>query len=261
MARVKINSEGIGVIYQKDNIWKILYPFGNCHQVNIGYKLEGSSQLIDLGSFGRAKTKLEFSTDKQNESAVKGYSFPTLFDMTDDYAHINGVKLKDNWMEQGVLFEIHNATLNVVTTNSRYELKRGDSYIRLGYIGYSISAVIDLAEEEIFSLDANGTSLFSPQIGQSYEIWVNNDCNDAAINSEAEVDRELRNTTDFAMLYNILEDKGDSGFRISVIRDRRDSPIPSNIGKFHTENTNPPRLIDGKPCHKNQISVVDSNFP
>lgn len=295
MAKVTIESEGVGVIYQKDNIWKVLYPFGNGHNINVKYKKVGDENFTDLGDFGRPNTKLEITTSHANANATKGVNFNTLLDLS---KYHNGLKLKNDWSQKATLLEVHNATLDVITTKSRYVLKIDFPVAStiplklLGNIGYSIKAVIDLPDGGAFSFANNGEPLFRVEEGQSYEIKICNDCYEQksknslelqnkiealkaelskadnseffekldTINKDVAALLEIQNTTDFAMLYNILEDKLLSGFRFSVVRDSRDMPkIP--FGILIPDNTNPAPEEEGKPCHKTEVSDPDSTFP
>jgi hypothetical protein len=48
MAIFTIKLEGIGLIYEKENVWKVLFPFNRQHRVNFIWKGEGKTNNESL---------------------------------------------------------------------------------------------------------------------------------------------------------------------------------------------------------------------
>jgi hypothetical protein len=299
MAIVTIKSVGVGVIYKKDDMWKILYPIADGHNVKISYKKGEDPNFKDLGSFGKPSMRLELKTSKQNQNAEEGNNFGTLFNMTRQEAHSSGLKLKDDWNQHGVLFEVHNAKVNVIPTKGTYELEKASVFSELGNIGFSMEAVIDLEDKDEFSLSSNGTDILKSEKGVNYEISIDNNCTTQTQQLEAQaldfqskiadIDKisdffkivenqtQEANTTDFTLVYDMLEDLQDKNIKVSVIRNRslnnnivsviksivlanvaNIANVPNVVNVMDTRN-----LVDGepgKPCHLCHISNINDTF-
>jgi hypothetical protein len=293
MALVTIKSVGVGVIYKKDSIWKILYPIADGHNVKISYKKGDDSNFNDLGSFGKPNMRLELKTSKQIQNADEGNNFDTLFNMTRQEAHSNGLKLKDDWNQHGVLFEVHNAKINVIPTKGTYELVKASVYSELNNIGFSMEAIIDLGDGDEFSLFSNGTDILKSEKGINYEISIDNNCTTQTQQLEAqtmdfhskiaEIDKisdffkiledqtQAANTTDFTLVYDMLEDLQDKNIKVSVIRNRSlnnntvsviKSMVLANVPNLaHVlDTTDPYDGEPGKPCHLCYIGNINDTF-
>lgn len=198
MAKITILIEGIGLIYQKESKWKVLFPFDSQHRVKFVWKEGGRNNIQPLAMEG---CRINIAVDTPASShTVNSNVFTEFFNITT--VHENGVKVKSFWNDLGVLLTIPNSTLSRKDpTNSTFIVtKRGRKIRDLGQIGYSAKAEIELGEGgrlTVEAKDAAGVTFFSKVFAdQDFTIKFDNNCPNGA---PTEI-------TDFEMLYNILED-------------------------------------------------------
>lgn len=246
---VTIILQGVGMIYQKNDLWKIIYPFDDCHTLKFSFHEDGKLDEAIIGSLAAGNnTTIEIVTNLPSPGATEGENFTKFFDLTEADAHSSGIQRIAN---NGVLLTIANATLDIYEmTQSNYVLKENGTIIKeLGLIGYSAKAEIELGPGETFSILVNGSKILEGESNLSYILNFNNHCYRPP-NAFAE------DTTDFLMLYDVLEDASIGGRRFEVARHPDDLPPASSASGSSTLffDTNPAPLAKGLPCHKVRAS-------
>jgi hypothetical protein len=197
MAKITILIEGIGLIYEKADKWKVLFPFDSQHRVKFMWRV-GVQDNIELLAMEDGEINISVKYPENNHT-VDTTIFNSFFNIKD--VHENGLATKSDWNERGVLLSIPNATMSRRDeTKSKFIVtKKGKKIKDLGSIGYNAKAEIDLKEGGSLTVEAkNADGVFFSRTfsGQDLTIMFDNDC-PTGLATEI---------TDFAMLYSILED-------------------------------------------------------
>lgn len=225
---IKIIIKGLAICYHKnDGVWKIIFPFDNDHKINFNFKktrtAESSagnigeiemSQIITEELVSRpislAAGNREISIEAINAlspSNPEGDGFSEFIDLTANYSHSNGVKLKDDWRSRGVLMKIPNATFFMEQSTSKEFLliaKNSAVGVDLGTIGEIVGARIVLNEGGSLALRSGDQDIIPPinfEESADYTLIFDNDC--ATVNGKGK--------EDFSDYYNLLEDADGSG--------------------------------------------------
>jgi hypothetical protein len=230
---VRIFIKGVGLCYQKDNLWKVLFPFDDCHRIKFSsndistdaVELAGPERKIEVVVAGG--TKLPPAIDE---------SFDLFLNLTDSFAHESGVRMKKGWEANGVLMTIENAVFFAETTENEFTLyEDGKPKKELGIIGHSSYVTINLKENEKLRVLVDGEEIFATTAGIQPTLIFDNDCPH---------DEQRPGLNDFDMLYNIIEDsdadKRDRKFELlgevkdSALSNANDA-LSTQKGKEHSE--------------------------
>lgn len=116
MAKFTIIIKGISLIYQKNGLWKAIFPFGGCHYVNFSVK-----DLIPNIRLAVPNTQIRITSRNASSDTDAGSSFNQFLDLTNaSYSH-EKIMVKNNWPEHSALMSIENAVFSVYeTTHSKY---------------------------------------------------------------------------------------------------------------------------------------------
>jgi hypothetical protein len=248
MAIVNIIITGIAMTYHKeDGIWKVLFPFGECHEVK--FKENEAASGIPLAAANR---QIRITTEDAVSKFEIGKNYSSFLDLTADYSHTNGVTLKNDWEQKAVLMSIEDAKLSVheYTKTEHLMLKANEVTFAPALIGYSAKATIN-SERVILEVDDH---LDFPKVfEEDCTLIFDNDCQLG----------DIREVSDFDMVYNVVEPIISEEERFIV------SKLPANIDYPVTVGTllDLPDLNDikdpfvgGLPCHLVAVSQPD-NLP
>lgn len=221
---IKFIIKGLAICYHKDDgVWRIIFPFDEDHIINFTLKktkiLESAAE--NLGEFPLNRIVKEETTFQSISLAaanrrisietvnalipdkLESGDFSEFIDMTANYSHFNGVKLKDNWQERGVLMTLPNATLFMEkSTLSSFILAPQNLSVGvdLGTIGEVVGGNVSLDSAGgcmvLKIADDNIVPPIDFEENASYELIFDNDC--ATLNG---VGKE-----DFPHYYELLED-------------------------------------------------------
>jgi hypothetical protein len=247
MAKITIIVQGIAISYHKnDGLWKILFPFGDSHLIKF------KETLNDNGlSLAKSNRYIRITAENAESSFAAGDNYKDFLDLTDEYSHSNGVRLKEDWEEKAVLMSVENAKFSVhkYTDYEHFMLK--DTVVtsvprKMGYSGKfeiiseSITVHVDDHPEFPKVFDADCTLIFD------------NDC----------YDDKPKTRGDFEMVYNVIEDSQNSArqFTVAAVPDNRDesiSPGATFIPQTEEAGYRDP-LNKGLPCHLVKISKTES---
>lgn len=248
---VNVLIKGVAICYEKDNLWKVLFPFDGCHSVKVSYKVDGRE--VFLGHFGQVNNRLSISTDQQQIPPQSSNQFKQeVLDLTDPSGKTHPtVMKKQGWNDRGVLLTIKNINFDV-----RHKLKRDfpNSVRNLDLIltdrvterrfgaaedvAHSVEGNINLKGNETVTITtAAGTNIFTSEPGNAYEITFDNDC-------------ELPNPSgknDMEMFYELIEEPGKPNRKFIIEGKRTGDPVPG-------PKAIPPSLLEGKPCLAVQVT-------
>jgi hypothetical protein len=223
-----------------------------------------------------------FDNDGASSSHKQGKDYDKFLDISK--IHKDGIKKKQDWMQRGITLAIPNAELSCDNlTNSTFIVKdeNGYSVSDKKAIGYSAEAVIELKPNISLTVEANDSNkkvVFSKTFPPNQDLTVKFD-NDCPYGPPTE-------TTDFEMLYDVLEDSTDllgkppkrfvvervekAPFKESslsslwsVANDLSKIELFGNLGLsgiFKLFNTNLEPNKEGVPCHM-CISSDSSKLP
>ena len=248
MAAVNIIIKGIAMTYHKeDNVWKIIFPIGECHEI----KFKESPDQPGI-SLAEGKQQIQITT----ENAVSGFeidaNYQDFLDLTGDYSHLNGVKLKDDWNENAVLMTIENAKLSVCEyTETEHLLLKGDEVtFAPAKIGYSAQAQI-ISERVIVNVDNHPD--FPKVLDEDCTLIFDNDCEQG----------ETREISDFDLVYNVVEDINAAAERFIVTKVPENIDFPISVGTVfdsRTDEKSKDPFARGLPCHIIRVSRPE-NLP
>jgi hypothetical protein len=216
MAKVNIIIRGVALCYQKSGVWKVMFPFDQCHQVKLIQQTSDETQ-VPLGTLADANNTIEIQTQGATSSTGTDSSFNQIFDLTGSNAHSSGVKPIISWQTGGVLLTIPNAVFHL---HGAYQvdfiLSGNGSEINVGKIGHSSIAKIDLAQTGSISVISGGSEVFSHNGDTPCTLIFDNDC------PPVHTDTGLG---DFNMFYDIIEDSANSSRTFEL---NPSSPLPSS---------------------------------
>ena len=242
MATVNIIIKGIAMVYHKDDgLWKIIFPFGEGHEI----KFKEGFEDLGIPLAGEAR-EIRILTENASSSFEIDENYYDFLDLTADYSHENGVRLKDDWREKTVLMTIENAKLSVYeyTETEHMMLKGNNVTFAPTKICYSGQASIN-CEKVVIEVDNH--PLFPKIFEQSCTLIFDNDC-------EAGATREI---SDFDMVYRVVEDKEAVAERFVVTKVAEDIDYPIVVGTVldgEDNEINRDPLRTGLPCHLVRVS-------
>lgn len=264
MAKITILIEGIALSYQKDNRWKILFPFDDCHNIKFSYSSGSEDQ--DFGPLAKANRRIEIRTTGPVISTHSvGTYYNDFIDFTANYSHKDGLEMLPDWNQYGILLTIQNALFRLFEfTNTKSVLREVSGIVDpivFGpeIVGYSAMAHIETGE---------GGSVELVQIDDGVETPIKSFSSDARLIFDNNCD-EINPNSDTEMLYQLVKGKDTDTQRFSSVRDPDDphiaqpqfSPIQpqsqSILGIDNTENPPVASDDDSVPCHKFRASKPD----
>lgn len=236
--------EGIALTYQKDGLWKTIFPFGganDCHQVK--FLRPKYSQEIPLAT---PKGTINITTKSPLSTTSSGANFTNFLDLTHaTYGH-SRLAMNQGWDDHAVLMTIENAVLSQKeATKSRWGLQGGASNQEPGYVGYSGQAVIEAEEIDI---SVPGFDGFPVTITEDETITIDNRCGLYAYDDNG----DLRLLYDF-----VVHEPGiHAGRELTLVRHPDDaSPEKVSVGIL-AKADNPEPGVVGLPCNKFIASVT-----
>ncbi|HEY0428336.1 MAG TPA: hypothetical protein VGC76_11180 [Pyrinomonadaceae bacterium] len=237
--------KGVAICYKKDNLWKILFPFDDCHSVKLSYKT--GTREVFLGHFGQAKGKIEIITNQAAFPPQSSGEFDhEVVNLTDAGVTHQSIVPKSGWDSKGILLTIQNANfdvknrledfpeaiagLDIFLTDRNVDKKFGENE----HIAHSVEAKIQLSENEFVKVNIGRTELFTTEPGNTYNLIFDNDC-----------DKPLKapKRNDMEMFYELIEEPNDRSRKFVVEgRPKHGTPTPKS------NRNEPPDLLQGKPC-------------
>lgn len=240
MPRLTIVTKGVALAYQKDGLWKTIFPFGgehDCHRVKF---LRQGQEPMELAQPGR---RINIRSSGAATVTAAGNEFNNFIDLTDDnYGHTR-LAMKDGWEEHAVFLTMENAVLSQEeATQSRWGLMENGEVVRdFAYVGYSGRAVIEAAEIMIDITDVPG---YPAVVTGDEEIEIDNTCGQ----------HPFEDNGDLALLYrHIIVDPDEPDRRFIVVR--LPEHMPFEITGQGVDN--PPEGVEGLPCNKFVASKTD----
>lgn len=243
MASVNIIVRGIAMTYHKDDgIWRILFPFGECHMVK--FKTDEGDPGIELAEEGR---RIRITTEGAKSSFGMGAGYDTFLDLTAEYSHSNGIKIKDNWNENAVLMMIESGEYSVHEYTRDEHLMARSNRVTLSpqKIAYSSKITIE-ADKVIVNVD--GLNDFPKVFDSDSTIIFDNDCHEG----------EHRKISDLEMVYNIVEDAGRADEQCVVAKASEKTSYDLRRGDFYGDSRDSSE--GGLPCHGIVVSKSE-NLP
>lgn len=237
MATVNIIIKGIAMVYHKgDGLWKIIFPFGECHEIKFKEGFEDSG--IPLAGAAR---EIRILTENASSSFEVDENYYDFLDLTADYSHMNGVRLKDDWREKAVLMTVENAKLSPYEYTETEHMMLNGNNVTFAPAKICYSAKVSINCERVV-IEADDHPLFPKIFEKSCTLIFDNDC-------EAGAERKI---SDFDMVYRVVEDKEAIAERFIVTKVAEDIDFPIVVGtvldgKDDEKYRDPVRT--GLPCH------------
>jgi|GEM_PF-5716328 len=260
---VDIIIKGVALCYVKgkpadaNEIWKVLFPFDECHSVKFSYRID-DGVLVKVGHLARANCKVDINlSTPRTPTAEKTANFNSVLDLTkktNPRKTHDKIKRKDDWSQKAVLLSISNAKMSVFDYMQDYldediylrEKKNGASgrkELISEPLAHWLKARIVLSETETFNVICDGTNLITPPAATGddvlYTLIFDNDCLDV---------RENKNDMD--MFYKIIEEPTKTNRKFHITGESERSSGLRVI---------PPNLEDRKPCMA--VTASDPNEP
>lgn len=269
MAKIAIIITGIALSYQKDDRWKILFPFNDCHDIKFSYS--SGNEDYDFGPLAKTDRQIEIRTTGPVTSTHSvGTYYDDFIDFTADYSHKDGLEILPDWNQSGISLTIQNALFRLYEfTNTKCVLREVSGIVDpivFGpeIVGYSAMAHIEIGE---------GGAVEVVQIDDGVETLIESFSSDALLIFDNNCDEISRNS-DTEMLYQLVKGKDTDTQEFSSVRDPDDLPIalpqflsvkPEGQSKkdiflaeiFNTENSAVASGDDSVPCHKFRASQSD----
>lgn len=200
MSTFTIITEGIAVSYLKDDAWKILFPFDDCHILKLKLKLGEGTDIsatagIPLGQGGR----VEIDVVDPLTRASKGPGYNDFLDLTDDNMHNTLIPRTEAGASNHFLLSMPFAVLSPEDyTNRRYRLVNQDISVapttQFRKIGNRGRAIIEGSE---ITVRVSGPEInFSMTFSESTTILFDNDCEKQTTSEHGDLD----------MVYGLLRD-------------------------------------------------------
>lgn len=247
MAKITIIVQGIAMSYHKnDGLWKILFPFGDSHLIN--FKETSKDNGLSLAKSNRS---IRITTENAESSFASGDNYEDFLDLTDEYSHLNGVKLKEDWEAQAVLMSVENAKFSVhkYTAYKHFMLKNTQVTSMPKKIGYS--GKFEIVAESI-TVHVDDHPDFPKVFDTDCKLIFDNDCHDDKPKTKG----------DFEMVYNVIEDAKNSARQFTVAtvpKNSRKSIIPGTTFISQPEEICYRDPINrGLPCHLVKISQAEN---
>jgi hypothetical protein len=246
MAKINIIIKGVAMSYQKgDGLWKVLFPFGECHKIK--FKETENDPGIALAGKNR---RIRITTENAESAFEIGDDYNDFLDLTADYSHANGVKMRAGWEERAVLMTIENARLSAADyTDDAHLMVRGNTVtLAPKKIGYSYKAEI---KSEKIIIEVDNHPEFPKAFNQDCTLIFDNDCEQG----------EARKISDFEMVYNVVEDAATKNEQFVVAKLSADMTVGIVAGtKFEGEAAKKFKdsFEGGLPCHGVRISKIEN---
>ena len=243
---VKIIINGVALCYRKDALCKIVFPFDSCHQIKLTYQND-AGQEFEVGPLAKENRFIEIVSEGATSASGEDASFEQILNLTADFAHSSGIKLKDDWRQKAVLMEIQNAVFfmeDQVRTDFVL-LENEKEKENVGRIGHSVRAEIELADNGTIRVLSDGAELFVTEKGTSYNLIFDNDC---------PVEDMSEDQNDFDMFYDIIQDAENPERRFEVTAKLPQSGERVQRVEIYTN------LWFGKPCFSVRASDT-ANLP
>ena len=247
MARVNIIIKGIAMSYHKgDGLWRILFPFGDCHEIK--FKEDEESSGISLAGVNR---QIQITTENVSSVFEIDSNYDDFLDLTADYSHSNGIKMKDGGDQNSVLMSIENAKLSVYayTENEHMLMHQNNVTFAPALIGYSALATID--SEKVF-INVNDHPDFPKVFKQDCTLIFDNDCGEG----------DTREISDFDLVYSVVEGVAaeEERFVVEKVPKNIDHPIVVGMVYHPAEKDHKDPFAGGLPCHMVRVSQPE-NLP
>jgi hypothetical protein len=247
MAKITIIVQGIAMSYHKnDGLWKILFPFGDSHTI------EFKENLNDNGlSLAKPNRYIRITTENAESSFAAADNYEDFLDLTDEYSHSNGVRLKEDWEEKAVLMSVENAKFSVhkYTECEHFMLKDTIVTSLPRKIGYS--GKFEIISESI-TVHVDNHPEFPKVFDTDCTLIFDNDC----------YDDKPKTRGDFEMVYNVIEDAQNSVRQFTVATVPENSYESIRLGATFIPKPEEACYRDplnkGLPCHLVKISRTEN---
>jgi hypothetical protein len=243
MAKINIIVQGIAISYHKnDGLWKILFPFGDSHLI----KFKESSNDTGL-SLAKPNRHIRITTENAKSRFASGDNYEDFLNLTDEYSHLNGVKLKKDWDNQAVLMSVENAKFSVHEYTEYEHFMLNDTKVTSmpEKIGYSGKFEI---ESESITIHVNDHPDFPKVIDKDCSLIFDNDCHDD----------KPKASGDFEMVYNVIEDAKNSEWQFNVATVPTDCDEAIIPGKTFIQKVYRDPRNKNLPCHMVRISRAEN---
>jgi hypothetical protein len=221
MASLKIKLCGIGICYEKDDCWNVLFPVNQDHRLFFCFDAFKGIK-VPLDTPGRV---FEIVADS-GPSPASG-SLNKLIDLTEKQSgknnpglHTNGIKRQEHWRDYGVLLRVRGGIFHQGDTMfSRYMLtKNGKDHRPAEHFGYSAEIILPGRAGFLMTWSGRGAL---PIAGTS-QINFDNTCPNCPTDDD---------DADFSMVYKVIEDvDGHTEFKLK--RHPDDAPHPKLVNKL-----------------------------
>jgi hypothetical protein len=242
MALVRIFIKGIAMNYHKDDgLWRILFPIGDCHEIKF------MKNDTDPGlALAKGNRQIRIRTEGASSKFQTGDNFDQFLDLTAEYSHKDGVKVRDGWAEKAVLMTVENAKFSVDTlTNIDHFMLQGNKVTRSpGRIGYD--GVLEIEADKV-TVEVDDHAKFPQSFTEDTILIFDNDCGLF----------DPRKLSDFDMVYNVVDDANNPGqkFEMAKITDQMKGSLAAGTVLDHEDFQKvKDSLSKGLPCHEIQIS-------
>ncbi len=275
MSKFTIITKGIAASYIKDDVWKLLFPFNECHQVRLQLGSTEAANNTDTGNdggipLGQKGVNIEITVSDPQSKTAEGANYQDFMDLTCKGAH-EALTTKSQLADMNaVLMTIPYAEFSVLDYLDRgYRFVDQDgealssSYQKIGNSG---KAEIVGGELTIRVTGLAGGS-FSVVFSEDATIVFDNDCYEQTLSKKG----------DLEMLYDILSDAGQNSIKFTLEAEPKKAVAGSNgvsasvstvaggmSAELSASATNPetpvmrnPALFGGEeglPCNKYRIS-------
>lgn len=235
MPKLTITIRGVALIYQKDDQWKILLPFGgpaNCHLVKF---VRGGVAIPVAGTKGKIYVTATSSVAGETE----GDLFENFVDLTnDDWGH-SSLQMMPGWDEHTVLMTIQDGVAaQDVATHCRWGIKEGTD-LKQDYDLIACSAQIVL-EADDFTITIPGVDGFPLTINSDDAFTIDNTCGQYWYDESG----------DLKMLYEyVIFDPTQAGREFSIERHPDDQWKGKKQPGILATTDNPLLNQPGLPCN------------
>ena len=208
---IKIVLKGLALCYHKNGQWRAILPFDQFHRVYFSYRKGDVLKHNPTSLAGKRNISLTTTNARPAEMPSQP-DFTGFLDLTSNYAHDKGIKLKDDWRDRSVLMTLSDAVFSTKeqTAMEFLVVKPGKTYaIDMGKVGLTSEAKINLEDGGSLIIEADDAPLakIDYEAGASYTITFDNDC--------PADDKEPEN--DFVIYYDIIEDAIDPALKLDIL--------------------------------------------
>ena len=266
---INIIIKGIGICYLKNvqgkDVFRVLFPFNECHSVKFSYETGG--RTVFVGHLGKAKSKIEVTATSaaSNLASVTEQFRTEVFDLTAGKAELTThpqIYPKAGLDERGVVLTIPSVSFDVRHTLRYFDVNSPEKMIIyvadsdgapdqiINDLAHSITGQILLGAGGTVSVKTDEGNIFTSRPDSACTLIFDNDCKEVT----HKPDGSYKN--DMEMLYELVEEPGHTTRKFFVSgREKNPTPKIEAAGTFLTE---PPQLVQGKPCLIVKVSDTDS---